>query len=347
ITDSEQRERLRELAESLEVEDNFGVIVRTAGQGRTRRELERDLRGVKQVWSDIARQCHVVKPPALLLEEADLVIRTVRDLCGPDVEEIVLDDEDARERVATFLDRTASRRSRAHVRLHSSAVPIFHRYGIEGQIESIYDRKVALPSGGSLVIDETEALVAIDVNSGRSRDQEDLEETALLTNTEAAEEIARQLRLRDIGGVVVCDFIDMLDAENRRRVETALRDALRRDRSKTWLARMSRFGLIEMTRQRLRPSKDKVGRRPCPTCQGRGSVRNPHLVAAAVLRQLRGGLIASTVQCAEVWAGPHLLEYLANERREGLLEIETQAHKPVTLHLGAELPSDGFEVRFR
>ncbi|MEM7261272.1 MAG: ribonuclease E/G, partial [Planctomycetota bacterium] len=187
---------------------------------------------------------------------------------------------------------------------------------------------------------------AIDVNSAKSRDQDDLEGTAVLTNTEAAAEIARQLRLRDIGGVVVCDFIDMLDAQNRRQVETTLRDALRGDRSKTWIARMSRFGLIEMTRQRLRPSKDKVGRRPCPTCNGRGTIRSPHLLADSIFRQLRNRLFDRKVSGAEVWAGTHLLEYLANDVRDELIQIEDAADKDVTLHLGDDLATDAFELHF-
>ncbi len=344
ITDEEQRDQLRDICSNLALDENVGVIVRTAGEGRTRKEIESDFDYVQQSWRDVVRKSHIEKPPSLLYEESDLVIRSVRDLFAEDVTSIVVDSSAVKERVVSFIERTAPSRGSA-VELYSGDEPLFHRYDIEQQIESIYDRKVPLPSGGSLVIDETEALVAVDVNSGKSRGQDDLEETAILINSEAAVEIARQLRLRDLGGVIVCDFIDMLEAANRRQVETVLRDELRKDRSKNWIARMSRFGLIEMTRQRLRPSKDKVGRSPCPTCAGRGTIRSPHIVAAALFRELRSGLMAPGVSGAEVWAGTHLLEYLVNEGRQEVIDIEDEGDKRVSIRLDHDLASDAYDLR--
>lgn len=345
IVDPEKRERLRQLAEELRGDDPMGVIVRTAAADQPREDLENDLQYLRQLWAGVVRKAKIEAPPVLLYQESDLVIRTIRDLFEDDIQELILDSHAVTQRAREFLESVMPRYAK-RVRLYEGEVPLFDRYRVEPEIESIYDRRVSLPSGGSLVIDETEALVAVDVNSGRSRDQEDLEETALLTNLEAAVEIARQLRLRDIGGVVVCDFIDMLEGDHRRRVESTLRTELRKDRSKTWIARMSRFGLIEMTRQRLRPSKDRVSRRTCPVCHGRGTVRSHSSATAALLRQLQRGLTDRPGQAATVEVSADLLSYLMNHARDGISRVERDTGRRVWIELDPGRVADDYGVRY-
>lgn len=345
IVDPEQRERLRTLAEELRGDDPMGVILRTAAADQPREDLENDLVFLRQVWEGIVKKAKFHAPPSLLYEESDLVIRTIRDLFEDDVDEIVFDDEAETVRARSFLE-SAMPRYADRLRAYSGEVPLFDRYHVEPAIESIYNRRVALPSGGSLVIDETEALVAIDINSGRSRGQDHLEETAIKTNLEAATEIARQLRLRDMGGVIVCDFIDMVEADNRRQVETRIREELRKDRSKTWIARMSRFGLIEMTRQRLRPSKDRVTRRACPLCHGRGTIRSDASAASALFRQLRRGLRDRPGLDATVQVSEDFLAHLANHARETLIKLESESDQRILLELEHRRVADDYSVRY-
>lgn len=346
IEDPKQRDRLRKIADSLPEVDYVGVIVRTAGANQPKKDLERDLRYLRQVWFGIVDRARVETPPQLLYQESDLVIRTIRDLFEPEVEEILVDSEEVAEQVRNFLSSLMPRYA-SRVKHYSSDSPLFYRFNVEKEIDNIYDRKVALPSGGSLVIDETEALVAIDVNSGRYRKEDDLEKTAVLINQEAAREIARQLRLRDLGGVVICDFIDMVEARNRRQVEQVLREQVRRDRSKTWLSRMSRFGIIEMTRQRLRPSKDRVAREVCPMCHGRGTIRSARSIATGIFRQLRRGLGETRNKEAIVTVGGEVLNILVNEKREELVELEQKSGKKVVVNPDMSCASDQYSVQFR
>ncbi|MFN0056895.1 MAG: ribonuclease E/G [Planctomycetota bacterium] len=346
IEDPQLREQLRELADSLKVEDDAtGVIVRTAGADQPRKELEKDLRYLRQVWAGIRDLVDGSQPPKLVYEESDLVIRTIRDLFTSDVKQILVDSEAVAGQVVEFLKRTMPRYA-ARVEVYTGATPLFYEYQVERQIDEIYDRKINLPSGGSLVIDETEALVAIDVNSGRYRQEKDLEQTALAINLEAAGEIARQLRLRDIGGVVVCDFIDMTEAKNRRQVETALREHLRLDRAKTWFAKMSRFGIVEMTRQRMRPSKEKVARQTCPTCAGRGTIRSSRNVLSAIFRELRRGLGEQRHRLGTVTTGPAILDQLYNESRERVSAVEAEFGKAVRLQLDSVMNGQEYRVEF-
>ncbi len=351
IEDPEQRDRLREIAASLGGPSEVGLIVRTAGSDQPRKVLERDLRYLTRVWEDLVSSVETEQAPSLLYRESDLVIRTVRDLYDPEVEEVLVDQESEAERVREFLGRIMPRHS-GRVKHYQGRSPLFSRFRVESEIDNIYDRRVPLPSGGSLVIDETEALVAIDVNSGSYRGEKDLERTALKINLEAAVEIARQLRLRDIGGVVVCDFIDMVEAENRRKLEQSLREEMKRDRAKTWFCRLSRFGIIELTRQRLRPSKDRVARETCPTCRGRGTIRNARSVAAGIFRQLRRGLAESETQEATITVGDDVLDLLINRRREELLALESQHGKRILIRPAGEafeqsLGTTRFTIEFR
>ena len=345
IEDTEQRDRLRKIAAQLPEIPNMGVIVRTAGADQAKRDIERDLRYLRQMWQGILSKIPKHRSPYCLYEESSLVIRTVRDLFEPEIREILVDSEEIAEEVRQFLKMVMPRYS-SRVKFHSSDAPLFHKFNLERQIDTIYDRKVPLQSGGSLVIEETEALVAIDVNSGRYRKEDDLEKTALLINTEAAEEIARQLRLRDLGGVVICDFIDMTVKRNIRQVETALRKHLRHDRSKTWFSRMSRFGIIEMTRQRLRPSKQRVAREVCPCCEGRGTVRSARSLATSILRQLKRGLGDRRYQRAVVTVGEEVQDHLLNDKRESLVEIEQRTGKRIHIRNGRGYLSEEFDIDY-
>lgn len=345
IEDPEQRDRLRAIADALHAPPELGLIVRTAGRDQPRKALERDLRFLTRVWEDLVEG--IDRPPPLLLyRETDLVTRTVRDLYDPEIEEVLVDEAAEAERVREFLARVMPRHA-GRVKHYEGSTPLFSRFDVESAIDNIYDRRVPLPSGGSLVIDETEALVAIDVNSGSYRDEPDLERTALRTNLEASAEIARQLRLRDIGGVVVCDYIDMTEAENRRSLEQHFREQMKPDRAKVWFSRLSRFGIIELTRQRLRPSKDRVGREPCPVCRGRGTIRNARSVASSIFRELRRGLAEEKNREAVVTVGEGVLDLLVNRRRDDLLDLEEEHGKRILIRPGSDLGGHRFSIEFR
>ena len=349
IEDPEQRDRLREIAASLSGPAEVGLIVRTAGYDQPRKVLERDLRYLTRVWEDIVEKiAGTARAPELLYRESDLVIRTVRDLYEPEIEEVLVDRAEEAEQVREFLGRVMPRHA-SRVKHYEGSSPLFSRFRVESEIDNIYDRRVPLPSGGSLVIDETEALVAIDVNSGSYRGEKNLERTALRTNLEAASEIARQLRLRDLGGVVVCDFIDMTEADNRKALEQHFREAMKPDRAKTWFSRLSRFGIIELTRQRLRPSKDRVARETCPGCQGRGTIRSARSVAAGIFRQLRRGLAEAGTQEALVTVGDDVLDLLINRRRDDLVHLENEHGKRIVIRPGHGfgLGPNRFAIDFR
>ncbi len=343
IDDPEVRDELRELAANLDPGEQLGVIIRTAGAGQEREDLERDLEYLRQAWHNIVKNAKIQAAPALLYEESELIVRTIRDLFNEEVEELWVDCPTTARQILGFIDERRPDLAE-RVKLYDAEEPIFFHFDLEKEIDAIYDRKVALSSGGSLVFDETEALVAIDVNSGRYRQPDDLEETAFAINCEAAPEIARQLRLRDIGGVVIIDFIDMLEADHRREVESLLRDELKRDRAKTWIAKMSRFGIVELTRQRLRPSKDKSSRHVCPVCQGRGSIRNFRAVSATIFRQLRSILSEDSVESTEVRLSPGLFRFFANERRRQLIDLERGLGKRVYLEFDESLQADQFLI---
>jgi ribonuclease E len=344
IEDSDERALLREKLAGLNPPEGIGYIVRTAGQDRPHEVLEKDFNSLMTVWTEIVSKVRQVRAPSLLYAESDLVTRTLRDLSGSETEDVLIDDEAVYQRAKDFLEDVMPA---AVQRLHlvSGPVPLFTRYGVEAEIEKIYNRRVPLPSGGHLVIEQTEALVAIDVNSGRYRDEEDLEATALKTNLEAADEIARQLRLRDLGGVIINDFIDMEVYANRREVERALRAALKKDHAKSWITRISRFGIIEMTRQRVGPSIERSHHEPCKCCGGKGTVRSARSTSMAVLRQLRAELATKRRHSWQVAAHPDVAGHLLNERRRSLSDLEAQYDKRILILPDASLAPDQFELR--
>ncbi|HIG06444.1 MAG TPA: Rne/Rng family ribonuclease [Planctomycetes bacterium] len=346
IVDDQERDRLRQLADQLPRIPNAGVIIRTAGRIRDLQQLTAEVEVLAASWAKICHSAGEGGGPILLHREADLLLRTARDLASDTIQEVVFDDPWAAEKFLEYSNQWNPGEA-PPVRLHRSKSALFLEFGVESQINSLYDRKVALPSGGSLVIDETEALVAIDVNSGSSTSESDLESTALRTNLEAAREIARNLRLRDMGGVVVCDFIDMMEAENRRTLEGSFRELVRNDRAKIWFAKLSRFGLLELTRQRLGPSKDRAGREPCPTCLGRGTVRSARSVASGVIRELRQGIAKASSEEALITVGPPVRELLLGVRREDLDALEIEFGKRIVVNEGQDWSPERWTIQYR
>ena len=335
IEDDEARRRLRDIMLELNPPKGVGFIVRTAGQDRTKKELSRDLAYLLRLWKVIVRRLKRHSAPIDIYEESDMIIRTIRDIFSSDVDAIYIDEKNAYERAKEFLQLVMPR----HVdRLHhyEGKEPLFHKYRLETEIGRIHKREVPLGSGGSIVIDPTEALVAIDVNSGNFRaDDNSAEETAYQLNLAAAKEIARQLRLRDLGGVIVNDFIDMRKERHRRGVERALRDALRRDRARTKILRTSPFGLIEMTRQRIRPSLKRSVYADCPCCNGRGVVKTAESMAIEVVRTLMLATHQPNIARVTVRVNDEVASYLNNKKRREITKLEEEGGMNVQI-LGSE-----------
>jgi ribonuclease E len=321
IDDAEQRDRLKKIAKDLKLPDGFGIIVRTAGLGQTKAELQRDLRYLLRLWQSVQRGSQAGEFPGLVYREADLVIRTIRDHLNSDIGEVWIDNKETYEKALAFVRDVMPTRAKT-LRLYTGDRPLFNKYNLEAQIESIYQRKVTLPSGGEIVIDGTEALTAVDVNSARSRRKGDAEETVVQTNVEAAAEIARQLRLRDLGGLVVVDFIDMAAAKNKKKVEDAMRAALKGDRARHDMTRISKMGLMEIARQRLKSAKMPAMYTDCPTCEGYGLIRNVDVAALAALRKLQTRSTRGDIERIRVALPPDVATWILNHKRDDLLQIE-------------------------
>jgi ribonuclease E len=334
IEDDEERRKLRDILLELNPPKGLGFIVRTAGQGRNRKELSRDLAYLLRLWKVIVRRIRRNSAPVDIYEESDMIIRTIRDIVTTDVDAIHIDQVQAFERARDFLQLVMPRHvHRLH--LYEGREPLFHKYKLESEIGRIYKRQVPLKDGGSIVIDQTEALVAIDVNSGNFRIDDTAEEAAYQLNLVAAREIARQLRLRDLGGVIVNDFIDMRREKHRRNVERALRDALKRDRARTKVLRTSPFGLIEMTRQRVRPSLKLNVYMNCPCCEGRGVVKKPESMAIEVVRMLMLASHQPGVARVTVRVNVEVASYLNNKKRKEITQLEEETKITVQV-LGSE-----------
>ena len=321
IEDDKERGELREMLRSLKPPDDMGFIIRTAGRGRTKRDLQRDMNYLLRLWRGIRNRFKNAKQPGLLHMETDLVKRAIRDIYTTDIDEIWIDSEDEYRKVIEFMKLTMPRQC-GRVTLFDKAEPLFHHYKLEVEIEKVYQRQVPLKSGGSIVIDQTEALVAIDVNSGKSVKEKNIEDTAFKTNLEAAEEIARQLRLRDMGGVMVIDFIDMESTKNQRRVEEALWASLKNDRARLKMLRMSKFGIVEMTRQRMRESLHRSHYENCPYCMGTGRIKTAESVGLSAFRDVRSSVKDPKVSHLQVSVSPGVADYLQNEKRAPLVELE-------------------------
>jgi ribonuclease E len=339
VEDEEQRARMREILDQLDLPDGFGFILRTAGFDRNKTELKRDLAYLQRLWKDMEARLAAGDRPRLLYSESDLLVRALRDMTGPEIEEVVIDNEQALKRAARFLKIVAPR-SRVKLLQYQGITPLFHAFGVEQQIALIHAREVPLPSGGRLVIDETEALVAIDVNSGKMRDARDAETNAYRTNLEAVDEICRQLKLRDLGGIVINDLIDMRHASHRKDIEQRFRDRLKRDRARTTTLAISEFGVLEMTRQRMRGSHESVHFTSCPTCHGRGLVQRPDSVAADAMRNLAALLDYERVAKVEVVVGPRVASELLSSRRQTLGRLERRAGKHVDVRVSETVGID-------
>ena len=336
IDDDSQRDNLRKMLDSLPVPEGMGVVIRTAAIGRTFDELSRDLNYLLRLWNVIVQRIHEAPAPALIYADTDPAIRAVRDYFTADTDEIIIDDKSAYERVLAFFDTTMPS-FKERVKLYEKEVPLFYAEGIETQIDHIFDKKVPLKSGGYLYIEQTEALVAIDVNSGKFTSAGDAEQTAYRTNVEAIPEIVRQLRLRDLGGIICNDFIDMLGASHRADIENALKRELRKDRARTKIARMSPFGVMEMTRQRVRPSIRAYTYVPCPTCTGSGHVRSAETLCLTLIRQMKLALSEERVKSLMVQVHPHVLSHLHSEFREDMDQLEEKYDKRIIFEYARDL----------
>ncbi len=339
VEDEDQRREMRQILDQLELPEGFGFILRTAGMDRNKTELKRDLSYLARLWKDMEARRKVGSKPRLLYSESDLLVRALRDMVSADIAEIIIDNELALARAARFL-KIVSPRSKVRLLQYQGQTPLFHAFGIEQQIAIMHAREVPLPGGGRLVIDETEALVAIDVNSGKMRDARDAETNAYKTNVEAVEEICRQLKLRDLGGIVINDLIDMRHASHRKDIEQRFRDRLKRDRSKTTTLAISDFGILEMTRQRMRGSHESQHFVDCPTCRGRGMVQKPDSVAADALRNLAALLDHQNVARVEMVVAPRVASELLSGRRKTLNKLERTSGRHVDVRVSETVPVD-------
>ena len=332
VEDDEARREMRKILDDLKPPEGFGFIIRTAGIGQSKTELKRDLAYLTRLWKSIEQRRKSTNRVGELYAESDLVIRTLRDVYTSDIERIIIDNEAAARRAFEYL-AVASPRSAPNVLLYKDPIPLFSRYGIEQQIENINARTVPLPSGGYLVIDSTEALVAIDVNSGKSRDHSDAEVMAYRTNQEAVDEICRQLRLRDLGGVIVNDLIDMRALRHRRDIEGRFRDNLKKDRAKTKASMISQFGILEMTRQRMRPSLRKSIYTDCAICKGQGELKTSESVVLDVMRRLALVLYRQGVDRVELTVSGEVAFQLLNRKRDQLVALEQRYGKSVMVRV--------------
>jgi ribonuclease E len=342
VEDDDERKAMRAILDQLDLPEDFGFIVRTAGMGQTRTELKRDVAYLQRLWKVMAKRIDSAGAPCELYTESDLLLRTIRDNLRPSIEAILVDSEPAWERAVAFL-RVVAPRSAPPVVHYRRSMPIFHAFEVERQIEMIHSRSVPLPSGGALVIDQTEALVAIDVNSGKSRRSRDAESNAYNTNLEAAEEITRQLRLRDLGGIIVNDFIDMRQLSHRREVLARFRDGLKRDRARTTTLPISTLGLLEMTRQRMRPSLRMANYVECQSCTGHGEIKSADAVANDILREIGFLLHCDEAARVEVAVAPRVASAMLSSRRRVLDAIERRMEKQVDVRIIESFAGDRVE----
>ncbi len=341
--EGETRSDLREVMASLEIPETMGLIVRTAGCGKNAEELQWDLNYLLQLWEAIDRSSNEQKAPFLVFQESNVIIRALRDHLRGNIDEILIDNPESFALVQDFLKQVMPH-FLPKAKLYQDAVPLFSRYQIESQIEVAYCREVSLPSGGSLVIDHTEALTSVDINSARATKGSDIEETALNTNLEAADEIARQLRLRDLGGLFVIDFIDMMSNKNQRTVENHLRDALKIDRARIQTGRISRFGLLEMSRQRMRPSLGDSTQLPCPRCKGQGTIRNVESVALSVLRILEEEAMKKGTEKVIAHLPIECATFLLNEKRHAIEQIEQRLKIGIIILPSKHLETPAYDI---
>ena len=340
--EGDDRSEIREIMANLETPEGMGLIVRTAGVGRNQEELQWDLNYLIQVWTAIENASQK-KAPFLIYQESNVIIRALRDYFRNDVGEILIDDPNVFKTAEDFI-RQVMPNNLKKIKLYQDTIPLFNRFQIESQIESAYQREVRLPSGGAIVIDHTEALISIDINSARATKGSDIEDTAFNTNLESADEIARQLRLRDLGGLVVIDFIDMVSNRHQREVENRLREALKMDRARVQVGRISRFGLLEMSRQRLRPSLGESTQIVCPRCTGHGTIRSTESLAVSVIRLLEEEALKEQTGQVNLQAPLDVATYLMNEKRDDIAEIQKTTNVKVVIVPNPGMVTPQYEI---
>ncbi|MDM8547268.1 Rne/Rng family ribonuclease [Candidatus Venteria ishoeyi] len=341
--EGDERSEAREAMGTLDIPEGMGVILRTAGVGKTGEELAWDLNYLLRLWEAIQNSGQTRKAPFLIHQESNLIIRAIRDYLRDDINEILIDDQNVYQEAVDFMTHVMPH-FLERLKHYQDKVPLFSRYQIENQIETAFQREVRLPSGGALVIDHTEALLSIDINSARSTKGGDIEETALSTNLEAVDEIARQLRLRDLGGLIVIDFIDMLSHRNQREVEARMKEMLKMDRARVQVGRISRFGLLEMSRQRLRPSLGESSQITCPRCSGQGTIRGVESLGLSILRLIEEeamkGKTAKVIVQVPVDTGTFLL----NEKRQAIFDLEIRQRIEVVLIPNPHMDTPNYEI---
>ncbi len=337
IEDEKERKDLKEILKQLKPPENMGFIIRTAGMGRSKTELARDLNYLLKLWKSIENKVAQAPAPSILHKEHDIVIRSIREHFSPDIKEILVDDKDVYKKAKDFFHEVMPKYENL-VKLCQEKRPLFNKYQLEEQIEQVYSRKIKLKSGGYILIEPTEALVTVDVNSGSATRERDIEETAFRVNMEAAPEIARQLRLRDLGGIIVIDFIDMSQKKHKQDVEKSIRAELKRDRAKTKVLRISALGLLELSRQRLKSSLGTGEYLECPLCDGRGKVRSPETSALSVFRRIKSVLVKGDLNEVKVTAPARVAEYLLNNMRSHLVELENAYGAKISVSVRQTLP---------
>ncbi len=343
VEDDETRKKMRAILDQLEMPEGFGFILRTAGFDKTKTELKRDLSYLQRLWKSIEKRQKKTSKPTLLYAESDLLVRALRDLLDKDIDEVVVDNEHGLARAANFL-KVVAPRTAAKLLNYDLKTPMFHAYGIEDQVRLMMSREVPLPSGGRLVIDETEAVVAIDVNSGKSRKANDAETNAYQTNVEAVDEICRQMKLRELGGLVINDLIDMNQAKHRKAIEQQFKDRLKGDRAKTTVLPISPFGILELTRQRMRPSAMSQHFQELPPAYGRGYVRKAESVSAEALREVQLVLSHDKVRKVELIVPSRVAGELLSHRRRTMTRIELTTDKHIDVRVGDSLGHDRFTI---
>jgi len=343
IKDEDERKRLRRILDESKPPQDFGFIIRTAGQGCSKRDIQNDLKYLCRLWKAIEKRIERESSPSELYQESDLVIRALRDVFNSRISRIICDSESVVRKIRDFLSQ-AYPRLRKRASFYEGKVPLFHKYDIEKKIAQVQSRTVELKDGGSIVVEQTEALVAIDVNSGKYRRHQSAEQTAYNINIEAAREIARQLRLRDLGGLIICDFIDMRSEKHRREVEKAFREAVKADRARSKILRISRFGVVEMTRQRMRPSLQSSTYLACPNCAGTGIIKSHESLALELIRLLNLSVSKKQIKRIELLVAPEVADYLQNIKRAAIVQIEQLSGKTIVIHSAAHYTGEKHEL---
>ncbi|MDH3976058.1 MAG: Rne/Rng family ribonuclease [Deltaproteobacteria bacterium] len=343
IEDEKERTKLKEILSQLKLPEDMSVIIRTAGMGRSKPDLKRDLNNLLKMWNIIKGKAKSTKAPSSIYRESDLVLRSIRDYFTTDVKEVLIDNLDAYKKAKDFM-KIMMPRSQSKVKLYQENIPLFSRFNLEAQIESIYNNRVPLKSGGSIVIDPTEALVSIDVNSGKSKSEKNIEDTAFKTNMEAAAEVARQLRLRDLGGLIVIDFIDMKQKKHIIEVEKTLKTDLKRDKARISLNRISKFGLLEMSRQRIKSSLIERSFVDCPHCGGSGTIKSIESNAVYLLRKIHESAAGRNVEKVDILLPSEVANYLQNRKRQELLKIEKDCKIKIEITGQSGIPVNSYNL---